>query len=138
MCFICDGKRDLRVVASVVTLLTAIDFERAKMVLMTRKVTADRIQEIIEETAPGEATAWLNLDDLLGAEDEDTGSFKSAMAMMAVLQDALDKVDMVYNTFGPFTVPPTEHESADAFNSFISEMFGGGGEEDQDHDEDES
>lgn len=138
MCFICDGKRDLRVIASIVTLLTAIDFERARMVLMTRKVSAERIQEIIQETAPGEAAAWLNLDDLLGSEDEDTGAFKSAMSMTAVLEEAMDKIDIVYKMFGAFVVPPSERESADAFNAFISEMFGGSGEEDHEHDEDES
>ncbi len=140
MCYICDGKRDLRVMAAAMSLMASIDFDRGRMVLMASKVHAERIREIIEEQGPDEhGGVFLNLSSLLPEEDEDTASIKAAMAISMLLEDTLEKLDVVFHTYGPFVVPAIGHETepADAFSEFIGTMFGVGGEHDEEDDEEE-
>ena len=140
MCYICDGKRDLRVMASVITLISAIDFDRARMVLMARKIAAERIREIVEEQGVDEhGGAFLDLDTLLAEEDEDTNAIKASMAMSMIMQDALGKVDAAFRAYGPFVVPAVDDksESADAFSAYIDQMFSEGGEHEEDDEEQE-
>ncbi len=140
MCYICDGKRDLRVIASVMTLLSSIDFDRGRMVLMADKIAAERIREIIEEQGPDEhGGAFLSLDTLLADEDEDTNSVKASMAITMVMQELTNKLDSIYKAYGPYTVPALDDKSegADAFSAYIDEMFSVGGEHEEEGDEEQ-
>jgi hypothetical protein len=140
MCYICDGKRDLRVIASVMTLLSSVDFDRARMVIMAEKIAVERIQEIIEDQGPDEdGGVWLDLSSLLPSEDDGTDAIKATMAISMVMEETLSKMDTIHNLYGPFVVPSVDHgsESADAFNSFIGQMFGAGGEHDEEDDEEQ-
>lgn len=134
MCYICDGKRDVRIMASIITLLTSIDYSRARMVIMTTQVNSERLRQIIEEESDAEGVALLNLDNLLALEDQPAQSVKAAMLMTSVLEEALERIHAVLALHGPFMVPNTEGSGqADAFTAFLNQMFDD--EEDHDHDD---
>ena len=136
MCYICDGKRDLRVIASTITLISSIDFDRARMVLMTTQLASERIREIIDEESGGGDAAMLDLDTLLPVEDQTAQSLKAVMMMTGALEEALVKIDALHSIYGPFTIPGTvESRSADAFSTYLGELLGGMEGEDIDHDE---
>lgn len=138
MCHICEGRKDLRLIAAAMTIMSSVDFDRARMVLMSQKIQVEQVRELLEEKYPDEDGGVLDLHDLLSDEDEDSNAFMAGMAMTAVVEECVNKIDAVFDAYGPFLVPPSkEHGSADAFNSFIHGMFGDSDVEGGGHDKDE-
>jgi hypothetical protein len=119
MCNICEGKRDLYLVAQAFQLLNLVNYDRARYVLAVTSGKFGDLKEMLEESQDG--TVNVDLEDFLSDEDLVDEAVMNAMVLVNMSEHFVDEAIVNLTEHG-FVIPDATNPKASAFEDYVSNL----------------